>query len=59
MQGNLAHLDALGTGHTVDASTAAERTAKARITRSDGSTVIGHMEVRMMSRSTPLPPPRS
>ena len=57
MQGGQAHLDALGTGNAVDASTGAERTAKTRITRSDGSTVIGHMEVGVMLRNHPLPPP--
>ena len=56
-QGNQAHLDAVGRGNTVDASAGAERTAKARITRSDGSAVIGQMEVGEMLKIPPLPPP--
>lgn len=48
MQGPRQHVDAVSAEKAVDVSTGAERPAKARITRSDGSTVIGHMEVGVM-----------
>ena len=59
LQGDQAHLDdgTLATGNALDASTGAQRTAKTRITRSDGSTVIGHMEVGVMFTTHPSPSP--
>ena len=41
----------------VDVLPGAERPAKARITRSDGSTIIGHMEVCLNPTTLPPPPP--
>lgn len=50
-------MDAVSVEKAVDTSTGAERPAKARITRSDGSTVIGHMEVGVMLVTYCPPPP--
>ena len=40
-------------GNAVEVSTGAERNSKARITRWDGSTVIGHMEVGVDAQKPP------